>query len=63
MNPHTSTEVAVLPKCDYCDKLAAYDAKTCLGPWTNLCHEHYAKYGIGLGLGKGQKLIVKENIK
>ena len=58
MNLHTSIEVGMLPKCDFCDKLAAYDAKTRSGPWANMCHEHYAKHGIGLGLGKGQKFIL-----
>jgi len=58
--------VSSLPYCDICkidDKFtkANYDAKTNLiGQWAYLCEEHYQKYGIGLGEGKGQRLIVEE---
>ena len=52
--------------CDVCGQrgmnlvVAEYDAKTTYGPWAYLCEEHFQKLGMGLGLGKGQKLI-KEN--
>lgn len=45
------------PTCDYCGQSKAhYDAKTKHGPWAYLCEECFQKIGIGLGLGKGQKL-------
>jgi len=44
-------------KCDYCcQEKAQYDAKTKHGPWAYLCEECFQKIGVGLGLGKGQKL-------
>jgi len=53
-------EVLELPDCDIpaCGKKAGYDAKTKMGPWANLCEEHFQEHGVGLGLGKGQKLIL-----
>nr|APG79819.1 hypothetical protein [uncultured bacterium] len=47
-------------KCDYCSKIAEYDSRTGIGAWAYLCREHFEKYGIGLGLGKGQKIIYAE---
>lgn len=58
--------VASLPNCDICKidgelTKATYDAKTNLaGQWAYLCETHYNKHGIGLGEGKGQRLIVEE---
>lgn len=52
------------PKCDICKyeqgrtTEAHYDAKTTAGPWASLCDTHFASRGIGLGTGKGQRLIV-----
>lgn len=57
--PHTSVEIPEAVQCDFCAKQAEYDAKTVMGPWANLCEQHYGQYGYGLGLGKGQRLIVK----
>jgi len=59
---HEEVKVFELPKCDFCaqdgkDKEAMYDGKTNIGPWANMCKEHFQQYGTGLGLGKGQKLI------
>lgn len=48
-------------KCDFCGKEGNYDAKTALGPWAYLCEDHYEIYGIGLGTGMGQRLIVGNN--
>lgn len=52
------------PKCDFCKMLpsheeveAKYDGKTSIGSWALMCEEHFKRYGIGLGLGKGQKLV------
>jgi len=57
---HTETTVTYLPNCDMCAKQAAYDARTVLGVWANLCTGCFSTYGQGLGLGRGQKLILKE---
>jgi len=54
-----------MPKCDMCDPGAKttskvmYDGKTAMGPWANMCGHCFKRYGVGLGLGKGQKLILK----
>lgn len=58
----TQTKVTLLPNCDMCDMegkeiKALYDAKLNIGPWANVCQEHFRQYGCSLGLGKGQKLI------
>jgi hypothetical protein len=44
--------------CDVCQKTrASYDAKMKTGPWAYMCTECFKIWGIGLGLGMGQKLI------
>jgi hypothetical protein len=58
-------EVVVFPNCDICfdaglSRSAKYDAKTKTGPWAYLCETHYQEYGIGLGTGLGQKLVLKK---
>jgi len=58
--PHTQVEVARLPKCDFCGAPAKYDGRTGLGPWANMCEMCFHEYGTGLGLGKGQKLVLKK---
>lgn len=57
---HTEVAVEVLPKCDFCDSQAAYDGKTKMAPWANMCAAHFKVYGIGLGLGRGQRLILNK---
>lgn len=57
-----TTLVAELPACDIHeangdDVQAIYDAKTRQGPWANLCAECFARMGIQLGTGYGQRLI------
>lgn len=47
-------------KCDFCENEAHFDAKTKLGPWAALCDAHFEIYGIALGTGMGQRLIVSE---
>lgn len=37
---------------------ARYDGKTKGGPWANMCQECFNKHGIGLGTGRGQRLVV-----
>lgn len=64
--PHTQVEVDKLPLCDFCDqdgvKRAAYaDGKLNFGTsWAYMCKPHFNVYGIGLGLGKGQKLVKRQ---
>lgn len=60
MKNNTITQVKELPKCDFCNKKAIVDGKTIMGPWANMCKEHFDLYGVGLGLGKGQKLEVED---
>ena len=58
---HTTTYVTRLPRCDFHpDRKASYDAKTSMGPWANMCGFCYAERGVGLGLGKGQRLMLGE---
>lgn len=52
-------------KCDLCKediKDVFYDAKTKMGPWANMCNECYNQYGVGLGMGKGQKYLLSEKL-
>ena len=53
--------VPELHKCQICKwRDALYDAKTKSGRWGFLCEYCFQEHGIGLGLGKGQKLIIEE---
>jgi hypothetical protein len=48
-------------QCNICRKAkAVFDGKTVEGPWAYMCEACFARNGIGLGLGCGQKLITKE---
>lgn len=45
-------------QCDICRSATAfYDGKTVMGPWANMCSHCFGQYGVGLGTGRGQKLI------
>lgn len=59
---HESVEVRVLPPCDFNihHPAAAVDGKTKMGPWANMCEGCFQSNGVGLGLGKGQRLVVKK---
>lgn len=57
--PHTVAKVAQIPRCDLCQEQAAYDGKTQDGPWAYMCEQHFSQIGIGLGLGRGQRLVTK----
>lgn len=50
--------------CDFCKPVrlivAEVDGKTTHGPWANMCEEHFERHGVGLGLGRGQRLIYQE---
>jgi len=58
--------VEELPPCDFCkqdgiDREAGYDGKLNFGTsWANMCQEHFDLYGVGLGLGVGQKLVTPD---
>lgn len=56
--------VAELPTCDMpgCDEPAEYDARARNG-WGNFCQAHFDLLGCSLGLGKGQRLIVRGSVK
>jgi len=59
----TAVAVTEIPNCDFCklrDKLvpAQVDGRTVLGPWANMCMDHFIRYGVGLGTGYGQLLIL-----
>lgn len=59
--PHTEVTVSVLPPCDIHQNdqvLAEYDAKSVMGPWAYMCKECFAVYGVGLGMGRGQRLVL-----
>ncbi len=56
------TVVATKPLCDLCDHTdgpiyAEYDAKLQFGGWASVCEAHFKRYGVGLGTGRGQRLI------
>ncbi len=52
-------EVAKLPGCDFCNLQGRYDGMTTWGKWANMCSIHFAAVGVGLGTGKGQRLVLK----
>lgn len=65
-----TVEVESLPYCDICNEMrvseghvtierAIYDAKSIYGSWAYMCQKHFDQIGVGLGLGKGQKLVLK----
>lgn len=60
MKSHTEVKVLEIPKCDFCSRKAFVDGRTIAGPWANMCIFHFLQYGVGLGLGKGQKLILRK---
>lgn len=48
------------PICDLCKaNEAKYDGKTVYGPWAYMCESCFQTYGVGLGLGRGQRLVLK----
>lgn len=63
-----TARVSALPECDIHKHVlglpgipAEYDGKTTRGPWANMCAPCFAENGIGLGTGKGQRLIVDDH--
>ena len=60
MSRHTKVLVPDLPVCDFCGEEAHYDGKTIHGPWANMCKSCFRKHGIGLGLDRGQELVLRK---
>jgi hypothetical protein len=61
----TTVNVGHPPDCDICLHMmgrvgvtAEYDGKTSHGPWAYMCPECFDAYGMGLGVGLGQRLVV-----
>jgi len=54
-----------LPDCDIpeCDEPAEYDARIPGSSWANLCQKHFDDFRCSLGLGMGQKLVVRGSAK
>jgi hypothetical protein len=60
--------VSVLPLCDICVHVrgikkkraerALFDGKTNVGSWANMCLDDFKVYGVGLGTGFGQRLVI-----
>ena len=40
-----------------CEEEARYYAKTLLGSWCLLCAKHFRQVGIGLGEGRGKRVL------
>lgn len=62
MTDHTTVTVDEIPPCAFPHAVytpAAYDGKTTRGPWAYMCQQHHILHGVGLGLGKGQRLVLK----
>lgn len=61
---NTETTVAAYPACDLCrpalQRDAHFDGKTDMGPWAYMCDTHFRAHGLGLGLGRGQRLILPD---
>lgn len=62
MSDHTTVRVDEIPPCSFKHAVyteALYDGKIKRGPWAYMCQAHFDLHGVGLGLGKGQRLILK----
>lgn len=57
----TIRTVSFTMRCDLCDaKMAEIDGKTQSGPWAYMCPDCHRKRGVGLGIGRGLQLMIKE---
>lgn len=56
-----AVEVSSIPKCDIHEGKhdAKYDGATTFGPWAYMCEEAFRLYGVGLGTGRGQRLVLR----
>lgn len=70
--PHEAVMVPKFPTCDICTYVekreparpAQYDCATHMGSWANICAAHYHAYAKGLGLGRGQRMIlIREGVE
>lgn len=52
-----TADVVELPACDFCGSTAHFDGKTVHGPWAYMCTDDFFRFGVGLGMGRGQRLI------
>ena len=59
MKNHTEVVVSTIPKCQFCEQPAMYDAVVGR-PWGYVCNIHFAEYECKVGLGLGQKLILRD---
>ena len=69
----TLVVVDKIPNCDMCVdtddtedikfKPAYADGKTTMGQWANMCWECFNVIGVGLGVGLGQVLQLRSDIK
>lgn len=51
----------VLPDCHWHPGVpAAVDGRTHQGPWANMCGSCFELLGVGLGLGRGQRLVTRD---
>lgn len=56
--------VTSLPACNLCTApVARYDGATKMGPWAYMCHTCHATYGLGLGTGVGQRLLLEGELE
>lgn len=55
---YTVAKVHHIPKCNFHpDRDAVFDGKTQMEPWAFMCQDCMDDHGVGLGLGRGQKLV------
>ena len=64
LEPGTYVVITRHKQCDFCKNMgevvdAVIDGKTSFGPWANMCQPHFDLYGVGLGTGFGQRLIIQ----
>jgi len=54
------TRVSIVPSCSIrgCSRDAVVDGRTVYGSWGYMCYLHFMDLGVGLGVGKGQVLIL-----
>jgi hypothetical protein len=58
----TEVKMSEIPNCDIHAAMgqtrkAAYDGATKMGPWAYMCEVCFKMHGVGLGTGRGQKLV------
>ena len=61
---HTTVEVSRIPNCDICRQKgvkipSTVDGKTIKGPWAYMCDPCFGAFGVGLGPGLGQRLVLR----